>query len=672
MAAREIDTGNLYRAGLVPLSASLAAASGSLRLRLNTTALLNGTAPPSTFLEAPAPPLASPTGGSLISRALNALRTERARAAGFTGRSPDGMDFVPDPIPQRTSSAAQVVHFQQYYRGLPVFRTSHTVRFAPEGQEVDVLGDDVVFTVEVGTAPTLVAEQAVAIAAKYLASLEPHTVKDKFGESATTTPVTLDGFEPRVLAGFPTLPSQPMVVDWVPSSDDGSGAAEKPFSSPVPAHLVIFDQPERPRLGWYAVFSRDDKFEQYAVIVSADEASGEILFLRDMMHMAHARGNVFESSPGLADRRMVDFPRPVAEYPVMPGAPLAGFPADWVETDKTVGNSTLATLNFTMNSLAGVLSGNVVEFDPADRFGDDQKLLNIFYFCNYMHDFLYILGFDEAAGNFQKVNFTHLGVSGDPVRARAHSGPVIGTANMSTDADGRPPLMNMGLVSTTGRHTAFDADVVCHEFTHGLTNRLVGGTRQGHALDAPQSQGMGEGWSDFFALSIQNYLRAQLGESERVVTGDWVVDDRRGIRSHPYDDSYPYTFGDVGTFPRNVETGLPDEHQTGEVWCAALMMMVRLMRVAVGDIDGYRLGWQAVVDGLKLTPANPSFLDARDAILLALDHMRDQRRVPTAVCQSAREAALAAFGRFGMGPKASSVDAGVDGIVADVIATVHA
>jgi extracellular elastinolytic metalloproteinase len=130
----------------------------------------------------------------------------------------------------------------------------------------------------------------------------------------------------------------------------------------------------------------------------------------------------------------------------------------------------------------------------------------------------------------------------------------------------------------------------------------------------------------------------------------------------------------VSTFPRfNPDTGdpdpngLPDEHQTGEIWCAALMMMVRRMRAALGEVNGYRLDWQMVVDGLKLTPANPTFLDARDAVLLALDHMLDQRRIPQAVHDAARHAALVAFGRFGMGPNASSADAGVDGIVEDVV-----
>jgi extracellular elastinolytic metalloproteinase len=540
MTMREIDTGNFQRA--MPSAAVAASSSGSRRLRLSARAVMTQHPADAALRGAAAAAAEAPPTGSVISRALTLLRNERARAAGFAGtRGSDGSDFVPDPVPQRTSSAAQVVHFQQFYRGVPVFRTGHTVRFAPQGQDADVLGEGVVFTVEVDTAPSLLAAQAVAMAAKHLASIRPRKSKDEFGQEFEETPLKLDGFEPKVIVAFPTLPSQPTVLDWVASSTQDENQSTKPFSKPVPAHLVIFDQPAGPRLGWYAVFSREAQFEQFAVIVSADAKPGEILYLRDMMHMARTRGNVFEFSPGVADRAMIDMPRPITDYPIMPSTPLAGFPADWVDTDKTDGNSTIATLGFTNDSLSGTLNGNVIEFSPVDPSSDDQKVLNIFYFCNYMHDFLYTLGFDEAAGNFQKVDFTHMGVGGDTVEAHAHSGAVRGTANMETAADGTPPTMNMGLVVSSGRHTALDADVVFHEYTHGLTNRLVGGTRQGHTLDAPQSQGMGEGWSDFFSLTIQNYFRAQHGQPERVVTGTWVLNNQTGIRTNPYDDKYPFT-----------------------------------------------------------------------------------------------------------------------------------
>jgi hypothetical protein len=664
MASREIDTGNFSTtpASFAKGPAAAPGASAPRRLRLDAKAdMVRAFSVPAVSGAAPGD--VSHDAGSLVGRALTLLRSERTRSAGFgASRSSDGSDFIPDPVLQRTSSAAQIVHFQQFYRGIPVFRTGNTVRFGPQAKDADVLGESVVLDKEINTAPTLRAEEAVLAAAKHLASASLRQFKDEFGQVFKEQPLSIDGFRPQVISGFPMLPTQPTVLDWVAVDGATEKQPSKPFSQPVPTHLVMFDQRAAVRLGWYVVLSRDEQFEQYAIIVSADAKPGEIIYAKDMIHRARARASVFEFSPGVSDRKVVEMPRPVSDYPIILSTPLVGFPNDWVDANQTIGNSTIATLNFSTTSLDGQRNGDYVEFHPKEPDGDDQKLLNIFYYCNFMHDCYYMLGFDEAAGNFQKINLTHTGIPGDPVRARAHSGPVSGTANMSTDADGLPPIMNMGLVTDSGRHTAFDADVVFHEYTHGLTNRCVGGTRQGHALEAPQSRGMGEGWSDFFALTIINCHGALRGEPERAVIGNWLINSQRGIRSNPYDDHYPYTYGYVAT--------LSDEHDVGEIWCAALMMMVRRIRVALGsDVDGYRLGLQMVVDGLKLTPANPTFLQARDGILLALDHMLDQQRISRATHDTVRKAALEAFGWFGMGPSATSQDAGVDGIVEDVVRT---
>ena len=125
-------------------------------------------------------------------------------------------------------------------------------------------------------------------------------------------------------------------------------------------------------------------------------------------------------------------------------------------------------------------------FNPADpATGDDQKVLNIFYYCCYMHDFAYLLGFREADGNFQTNDFGRGGAGGDPVDAQSFSGAVSGTANMSTPPDGSSPTMHMGLFTATNRHTAFDSTVVFHEFTHGISNRLVGGPMNTNALECP-------------------------------------------------------------------------------------------------------------------------------------------------------------------------------------------
>jgi extracellular elastinolytic metalloproteinase len=584
---------------------------------------------------------AASTDRSLVDRAMTFVQRQ---SSGFGVTAGQVAEFVPDPVVQRTSSGSAAVNLVQTYRGLTVFQMSRTVRFDPVGRAVDAAGDTAGIPEGVSTEPVLPVEAAVLKAARHLASTGAgDRVRDSFGQETAMPAITVTDFKPTVVSGFP-LPARPSVLD------------KGPFENLIPAYLLIFNQPGQARLAWHVVLTLPGYADQYVLIVAADDPNGEMLYCKSTMRRVLARGRVFEFSPGIAERRLIEFPRPLADYPVMPAAPISGFPIDWVSTDEAIGNSTRATLNFSPSTLGGAVQNGVVVFDPADPEGDDQKLLNIFYFCSYMHDFLFILGFDEASGNFQQVNFTNTGSGGDPVRARAHSGRVQGTANMATGPDGLPPVMNMGLVSGP-RHTAFDADVVYHEFVHGLTNRLVGGRLNAHALDKLQSGGMGEGWSDYFALTVQNFFRA--AEKEKVVTGDWVVADPGGIRRAPYDDGYPFKYGDLAASP--------EVHDIGEVWCAALMMMTRKLRAAlVNDQQGYRLAWQMVVDGLKLTPANPTFLDARDAILQALGDLGATNRVPPATVALARRAAWEAFAHFGMGANAFSGDAdSVDDITAD-------
>ena len=54
--------------------------------------------------------------------------------------------------------------------------------------------------------------------------------------------------------------------------------------------------------------------------------------------------------------------------------------------------------------------------------------------------------------------------------------------------------------------------MICHEYTHGLGDRLVGGG-VGIGPNKRQSRGPGEGWADFYALSL-------LSEAENDVNGN--------------------------------------------------------------------------------------------------------------------------------------------------------
>jgi MYXO-CTERM domain-containing protein len=74
----------------------------------------------------------------------------------------------------------------------------------------------------------------------------------------------------------------------------------------------------------------------------------------------------------------------------------------------------------------------------------------LFYTTNWLHDWYYDSGFDEAAGNAQLDNYGRGGVGGDPLLAEAQDGALPpnssrDNANMTTPADGSSPRMQMFL-----------------------------------------------------------------------------------------------------------------------------------------------------------------------------------------------------------------------------------
>lgn len=581
--------------------------------------------------------------GTLVSQALRHVQVV-GPALGFAAEEP--AEFMADPHVQKTSSGTSVVHLHQNYRGVPVFQMARAVHFSSKNELKGVTGDDAVLASNFEINPVIGVEEAILKVCKYIDANQDDAGEqiDGWGQSIQAITVKVSDYKPKIIAVF-SMPSQPTVLD------------KGLFGDYIPANLVIFHQGPQTRLGWDFVITLPNNQGQYELIVAADSVKpGEILYAQETSLYVIARGNVYTHT-GANDREMVPFPRPLNDYPpiVPPGNLPEPFPGDWVNEDQTIGNNTKATLGASTTTLTGEVIDDLLTFDPADSTGDDQKILNIFYFCNYMHNFFYLLGFDEEAGNFQEINLTGLGAGSDSVDALAHSGSVFGTANMATPADSLNPTMNMGLVTGINRHTAFDSDVVFHEFVHGVTNRLVGGRFNDNALRQPQSRGMGEGNSDYFALTVQNYFR----DEEKVVTGDWVTGDPSGIRGFPYNEEFPDNFGDVGT-GRYTRV-----HNIGEIWCATLMSMTRRVAANLGKERGYPMCWQIVVDGYKLSPPNPSFLDARDATLNALDDLRDDNKVSDEEHATVRRGAWEAFSKFGMGLNARSSGASLQGIQAD-------
>ncbi len=318
---------------------------------------------------------------------------------------------------------------------------------------------------------------------------------------------------------------------------------------------------------------------------------------------------------------------------------------------------------------AGLVFTPVNDFtkNPSDPNQILSAITNLFYLNNVLHDIHYHYGFDEASGNFQFNNYGNGGTGGDPVIADAiddfdpfiNSGFVIpgarDNANFQTPPDGMSGRMQMYVWDFTqpNRNGEFDNGIVIHEYGHGVSNRLTGGPANSNALNAYQSRAMGEGWSDFYSLMLTQ--RPDDLPWDSIPVGTYALgqdnDPPQGIRRDPYSFDYsvnPRNYGDVGD---NKYVGDTNEHPNGEVWGAALWDLNWILNEKYGfspdlyyGTGGNNLTLRLVMDAMKIQPANPSFLDGRDAILaadIAITGGANQKEIWTA------------FARRGMGVSAS-------------------
>lgn len=168
------------------------------------------------------------------------------------------------------------------------------------------------------------------------------------------------------------------------------------------------------------------------------------------------------------------------------------------------------------------------------------------------------------------------------------------------------------------RDSDMDAGVITHEYGHGISIRLTGGAANAGCLAGDEQAG--EGWSDFWAL----VLFADPGDTRAMSRGignylEFQEDGGPGIRNFPYSTDLavnPQTYNSIDG------TNIP--HGVGEVWALMLWELYwNLVEKHGYDPDlyngtgGNNLTIQLMMDGLKLQSCRPTFVDARDAILLA-------------------------------------------------------
>ncbi|MFO0800663.1 MAG: M36 family metallopeptidase [Gemmataceae bacterium] len=520
-------------------------------------------------------------------------------------------------------------YFKQSFNGLEVFNTSAGVHLAADGRVLTVNSS---FVPDLGATatgaiprPTVSPTGAVAAAAGY------------FGITLTTPP---------------------LVTSTLNSIDFRSVVSETEASvNPIETRLVYVNTPAGVRTGWEFNLDVPGGRNWYDVVVDAE--TGDVTFWNDWVENYNATYTALplpEKDPVAGTLRTIVNPNSTAASPFgwQDTNGVAG-----AEFTDTRGNNVFAQADLTgfnnsnvrPNAGAGLVFNYPLDLTANPTASTDAAVTQLFYMNNIIHDLHFQYGFTEAAGNFQFRNYTGQGLGGDPVNADALDGGGTDNANFATPPDGSRPRMQMYqfTLSTPNRDGDFANEVVVHEYGHGVSNRLTGGPADSNALSTYQSRGMGEGWSDYWALMFTQTATTQANDS--IGVGTWVLNQPStggGVRRNPYSFDKtinPITFDDYGVSPFY---GYPEEHDTGEIWSSTLWDMTWLLINKYGfDKDlttgyanvngpagaGNKLSLQLVMDALKLQPANPTFVQARDAILaadLALTGGQNRREIWTA------------------------------------------
>ncbi len=293
--------------------------------------------------------------------------------------------------------------------------------------------------------------------------------------------------------------------------------------------------------------------------------------------------------------------------------------------------------------------------DPLRSQGQTAAAVaNMFYTLNWLHDWFYDAGFDEASGNAQLSNYGRGGVEGDPLSARALMFGTRNNASMDTPADGGSPVMRAMIYDAGNaplRSAALDNTIVVHEWAHYLSRRLIGNA---NGLTTRLSTGLGEGWSDFVAqlITVTEQDRQKPGNDRyqgAYAQGAYAnsgsaypaVDASNatyfGARRYPYStdmNKNPLTFKHIqdgtplpGNAPLNhglialqtsVGQGNAEVHNVGEVWANMLWGCYAAILNQRDFADAKQRMTRYLVTGMKLTPINSTFIEARDALLAGM------------------------------------------------------
>ncbi len=567
---------------------------------------------------------------------VNTLRgfiAEHSAALALAPDQIDALEVVADYV--NPSGNLAWTELEQRLNGLPVFRGYIRGAFTPDGALVRTTGQLApgLIASSLASAPSVSAADALSRAAASVGWDVPAETLVQKGGVAVGSRIT---FERGTLADEPAA--------WLLYFPFGSGTA---------------------RLAWATEIWGDP--QTYLVVVDAED--GTLLF----------RKSLTESQTQSATYVVYNDDSPAPSSPTS-ATPGAGFQAPYIarQAIALIGNEGPNTFNNLgwITDGGNVTAGNNVEAG-VDRVAPDGidatvtgvsrvfnfsynpeteeplttlayergAVVNLFYWTNRYHDLTYLLGFTEQARNYQHDNFGRGGAANDRISAEAQDASGTNNANFSVGVDGTRGRMQMFIWTgpTPDREGALDRDIIWHELTHGLSNRLHANAT---GLNSNMSRGMGEGWSDFYMRALGatadedvNGVYALSGWATRQLHNDSNFHDNYyyGIRRFPYAvraatggplnrPHNPLTFADIdatqiniseGAYPKGPGgSGIADQvHNLGEVWAIALLEVRARFITRLGFAEGNRRILQVVTDAMKANPANPTFLQGRDSIL---------------------------------------------------------
>ncbi|MGN6187763.1 MAG: M36 family metallopeptidase [Conexibacter sp.] len=503
----------------------------------------------------------------------------------------DAQDLAALRLTERTTSNDGVTHltWTPFVDGVPAYDAALRVHVTRDGRVVGASGPPLGGLAPAATIPTLTAAQALAVAQ---------------GDVGVATRL------PR-----PDAHPGPQQVTTFANGDRAS--------------LVVFDAPDGDRLAWRVTVAGRDPYVYDEVV---DASSGAILARHSLTDFVSS-APVYEYHPGAGSETTVDLARWLTA-PVVLSGPNAHAYADVNDNDRAdvgedVGPNSGTDWNYPASFFTSICT--YCTWDESDFSSEATNRAHattqLFYLVNTFHDWLRDseVGFTASDRNFEGL---------DPVLAEADdsvlaASPSFNNANMTTFPDGTSPRMQMylwggGAPDVNGSD---DASVVFHEYTHGLSNRLIGNA---NGLNSKQSDAMGEGWSDWYAMDylVTRQLVTDTPADGEVRMGEYVTGDTTGgIRRQPLDcsvgSSAPacggsvlaghaggFTYADLGHVGGDaLDTPSFEVHDDGEIWSETLWDI----RKALGGSAARRL----ITNAMRLSPLNPSFLDERDAILQA-------------------------------------------------------